>query len=84
MTEIAIIGSDIQEVIGSAVALNILFGLPIWAGVIITIIDTMMILLIQVYKFKIIEYIFMIFVGVMGICFSINMFKIEKDSGAIL
>ena len=84
MTEIAIIGSDIQEVIGSAVALNILFGLPIWAGVIITIIDTMMILLIQVYKFKIIEYIFMIFVGIMGICFSINMFKIEKDSGAIL
>ena len=46
MTEIAIIGSDIQEVIGSAVALNILTGLPIWGGVLLTILDTIFILLI--------------------------------------
>ncbi len=30
MTELAIIGSDIQEVLGSAVAMKVLFGLPIW------------------------------------------------------
>jgi hypothetical protein len=36
MTELAIIGSDIQEVIGSAIAFKILFGLPLWAGVLIT------------------------------------------------
>lgn len=33
MAEIAIIGSDIQEVLGSAIALNIIFGLKIWIGV---------------------------------------------------
>ncbi len=84
MTEIAIIGSDIQEVIGSAIALNILFGLPIYAGVLLTILDTMLILLIQVYKMKFIEYLFMFFVGVMSICFAVNMFKVDSDTTEIL
>lgn len=79
MTEIAIIGSDIQEVIGSAIALNILFGLPLWAGIVLTVLDAMLVLLIQVYNMNIIEYIFVFFVGVMSICFMINMIKIPKD-----
>jgi NRAMP (natural resistance-associated macrophage protein)-like metal ion transporter len=37
MAEVAIIGSDIQEVIGTAIALRILFGLPLWLGAVITI-----------------------------------------------
>merc|ERR1719174_3491346 len=32
MTEIAIIGSDIQEVVGTSIALNVLFGIPLWVG----------------------------------------------------
>ena len=55
MTEVAIIGSDIQvryfgmlivvqEVIGSSIALNILFGFPIWIGAIITIVDSLVFL----------------------------------------
>ena len=36
MTELAIIGSDIQEVVGSAIAFKILFNWPIWVGVLIT------------------------------------------------
>ena len=40
MMEIAVIGADIQEVVGSAVALQLLFGLPVWAGCLITGIDT--------------------------------------------
>lgn len=36
MMEIAIIGSDIQEVLGSAIGLQILFGIPLWAGCILT------------------------------------------------
>ena len=79
MTEIAIIGSDIQEVIGSAIALNILFGLHLWAGIILTVLDAMLVLLIQVYNMNIIEYIFVFFVGVMSICFCINMIKIPKN-----
>ena len=40
MTEIAIIGSDIQEVLGSATALKLLFGRPLWIGAIVTIFDS--------------------------------------------
>lgn len=36
MTESAIIGSDIQEVVGSAIGLQILFGIPLWAGCLLT------------------------------------------------
>ncbi|MFS7973738.1 putative NRAMP family protein [Helianthus anomalus] len=41
MTELALIGADIQEVIGSAIALKILTNgsLPLWAGVLITVLD---------------------------------------------
>lgn len=83
MTEIAIIGSDIQEVIGSAIALYILFGLPIYIGVLLTILDTMLVLLIQVKKMDYIEYLFVAFVGVMSVCFAINMIMIDKDGSAI-
>ena len=47
MTEIAVIGSDIQEVLGSAIALKILFGIEIWAGVLITMADTFLIMFLQ-------------------------------------
>lgn len=55
MTEIAIVGCDIQEVIGSSIALNILFGIPIWAGAIITIIDTLAFLLIHYFGVRKLE-----------------------------
>ena len=40
MMELAIVGSDIQEVLGSAIGLNILFGLDLWLGCLITGADT--------------------------------------------
>ena len=49
MTELAIIGSDIQEVIGSATALYILFGLPLWIGAIVTIFDSLLFLFIHYF-----------------------------------
>ena len=58
LTEIAIIGADLQEVIGSAVAFNILFNIPIWVGVLITIIDTFIILIIQYFNLRKLEVIF--------------------------
>ena len=46
--ECAVIGSDIQEILGSALAFQILFGLPLWAGVIITAADTFTFLFLHV------------------------------------
>lgn len=71
--ELAIIGADIQEVLGSATALNILFGLPIWAGVIITIFDSLLFLLIHYWGVRILEAFFAILLAVMAITFWINM-----------
>mmetsp|Transcript_28658 Transcript_28658/g.24073 ORF Transcript_28658/g.24073 Transcript_28658/m.24073 type:complete len:106 (+) Transcript_28658:193-510(+) len=44
MTEIAIIGSDVQEVIGTSIGWNLLFGFPLWGGILITVFDTFIIM----------------------------------------
>jgi hypothetical protein len=48
MMEIAVIGADIQEVVGSGVALNLMTGMPVWLGCLITGIDTFTFLAVQV------------------------------------
>ncbi|EGB07730.1 hypothetical protein AURANDRAFT_1822, partial [Aureococcus anophagefferens] len=45
--ELAIVGSDVQEVLGTATGLRILFGLPLWAGCVVTAIDTCTFFLVQ-------------------------------------
>lgn len=79
MTEIAIIGSDIQEVIGSATALKILFGIPIGLGALITIFDSFLFLFIHYYGVRKLEAFFMVLVSIMAICFGINMFESKPD-----
>ena len=75
MTEIAIIGSDIQEVLGSATALHILFGIPVPWGAVITIFDSLLFLFIHYYGVRKLEGLFVFLVSVMAICFGINMFS---------
>lgn len=53
--EIAIAACDLAEVIGSAIALNLLFGIPLTYGVVITIVDVFLILFLQAKGFRIIE-----------------------------
>jgi len=79
MTEFAIIGSDIQEVLGSATALNILFGLPIWMGALVTIFDSFLFLFIHYYGVRKLEAFFAFLIIVMTVCFMANMFKSDPD-----
>ena len=53
--EIAIAACDLAEVIGSAIALNLLFGIPLTWGVAITIVDVFLILFLQAKGFRVIE-----------------------------
>ncbi|KAB8141624.1 divalent metal cation transporter [Chloroflexia bacterium SDU3-3] len=55
LCEIAIAACDLAEVIGSAIALNLLFGIPLVAGVIITALDVLVVLLLQHKGFRLIE-----------------------------
>eukprot|EP01137_Pigoraptor_chileana_P031561 Opistho-2@19556 len=71
MTELAIIGSDIQEVIGSAIAINILSNnhVPIWAGVLITAFDTFTFLFLENYGLRKLEAVFGILIAAMAVSF---------------
>src|SRR5699024_812251 len=55
LTELAIIATDIAEVIGSAIALKLLFNIPLLLGVTITTLDVLLLLLLQKRNFRIIE-----------------------------
>ena len=55
MTELAIIGSDIQEVVGSAIAFKILFGWKLWVGCVVTGLDTFTFLLLHVLGTRALE-----------------------------
>lgn len=71
MMEIAIIGSDIQEVIGSAIAINLLSNhvIPIWAGVLITGADTFTFLFLENYGLRKLEALFGALITTMTVTF---------------
>lgn len=69
LAEIAIAACDLAEVIGSAIALNLLFGIPLAVGVVITTLDVLLILYFQNKGFRIIESIVGGLMGVVFLCF---------------
>ncbi len=83
LTEIAIIATDLAEVIGSAIALNLLFGIPMVWGVIITAIDVLLILLLQHKGFRYLEAFVIALVAVIGICFAVEMALARPEIAAL-
>jgi len=72
--EIAIAACDLAEVLGSAVALQLLFGLPLLAGVLITALDVLIVLLLQGRGFRLIEIFVVTLIGTIGACFAYEIF----------
>lgn len=72
MTEIAIVGSDVQEVLGSAMAFQILFGLPLWAGCLVTAFDTCTFLTLHTFGIRKLEAFFVFLIVIMLVCFGLN------------
>ena len=72
--ELAIAACDLAEVIGSALALQLLFGIPILAGIVITILDVFLILYFQNKGFKVIESIVLSLLIVIVCCFAYELF----------
>jgi len=69
LCEIAIAACDLAEVIGSAIALNLLFGIPLTWGIIITAADVMVILLLQDRGFRLLEAVVITLMATVGACF---------------
>ena len=67
--EIAIAACDLAEVIGSAIALNLLFHIPITAGILITGFDVMLVLVLQQKGFRILEALVVALIATIGACF---------------
>ena len=84
VTEIAIIGSDIQEIVGTAIAIKIIFGIPLWAGTLLTALDTFTFMMLQNYGVRKLEALFMVLIGTMAICFWVEMFMSGPDVGEII
>jgi manganese transport protein len=81
--EIAIAACDLAEVIGSAIALNLLFGLPLIWGVCLTACDVLAVLYLQNRGFRIIEALVLALIGVIAVSFGIQIFLSKPDFGAI-
>ncbi|KAF5736197.1 putative natural resistance-associated macrophage protein [Tripterygium wilfordii] len=82
MAELALIGADIQEVIGSAIAIRILSNgfIPLWAGVIITAFDCFIFLFLENYGVRKLEAVFAVLIATMALSFA-WMFGDAKPSG---
>ena len=74
LCELAIAACDLAEVIGSAIALNLLFGIPMLAGVILTVVDVLLVMLLQNKGFRFIESLVIVLIVTIGGCFLIEMF----------
>ncbi len=84
MAELAIIATDIAEVIGTAIGLNLLFGIPLEIGVIITALDVFLILYLQKLGFRWIEAFVMTLLGVIAVCFTIQIFMADPVWGDVI
>jgi manganese transport protein len=70
LCEIAIAAMDLAEVIGSAIALNLLFGIPLVWGVMITVLDVLLVLALQAKGFRALEAVVVTLVLTIGGCFA--------------
>jgi manganese transport protein len=84
LCEIAIAACDLAEVIGSAIALNLLFGIPLLWGVCITAVDVLLILLLQHRGFRWLEAFVIVLVATIGACFAIELLLAQPALGEML
>src|ERR1700681_3571228 len=77
--ELAIAACDLAEVIGSAIALNLLFGIPLLVGVCITALDVLLVLFLQNKGFRYIEALVITLIAVIGGCFAWELVASRPD-----
>lgn len=83
LCEIAIAACDLAEVIGSAIALNLLFGMPLVVGVFLTVFDVMIVLLLQNRGFRLIESMVAGLIFTIGLCFAYELIVSQPSIAGI-
>jgi manganese transport protein len=84
LCEVAIAACDLAEVIGSAIALNLLFGLPLMWGVCLTSLDVLLVLYMQQYQFRYVEALVVVLIlGIAG-CFAVQLWLAKPDLAGVI
>ena len=84
LCEIAIAACDLAELLGSAIALQLLFGIPLVWGVCITALDVLILLFLQGKGFRYVEALVIMLVATVGICFTAEILFSRPDVAGIL
>lgn len=84
LAEIAIIACDLAEVLGSAIALNLLFGLPVLYGVLITALDVLVLLMLSRYGIRKLEALILSLVTTISVCLLIEIVLAKPEWGGIV
>jgi manganese transport protein len=83
LCEIAIAACDLAEVIGTAIALNLLFGIPLAWGVCITALDVLLVLYLQNKGFRLLEALVVALVLTVGVCFFFELFISKPELAGV-
>jgi manganese transport protein len=81
--EVAIAACDLAEVIGSAIALQLLFHIPLIVGVILTSLDVLIVLYLQHSGFRRLEAVVVVLIATIGLCFLFELVLARPDLGAV-
>ena len=83
LCEIAIAACDLAELVGSAIALQLLFGIPLAIGVCITALDVLVILFLQSKGFRYVEALVITIIAVIGSCFIVELIVARPELGGV-
>ena len=83
LCEIAIAACDLAELVGSAIALELLFGIPLAIGVCITALDVLMVLFLQGKGFRYVEALVITIMTVIGACFIVELIIARPDVASV-
>jgi manganese transport protein len=84
LAELAIAACDLAEVLGMAIGLNLLLGIPLLWGVAITLLDTFLLLYLQQLGMRKMEAFIIALVGIIGVCFLVELILAKPDFAGIV
>lgn len=84
MAELAIIATDLTEVLGTAIGINLLFGIPLMVGVVLTAFDTFLLLTAQNQGMRRVEKVIFMFLGLISVCFVLELFMSTPSVSGII
>jgi manganese transport protein len=83
LAEVAIAATDLAEILGTIIALKLLFGMPLLWGCVVTAFDTFLLLYLQRWGMRRMEAVILVLVATIGACFLVQVFLAKPELGAM-